>query len=233
MKKLAILFAAAALAFAQEKGGPAPLAPGEVVRVVAVKNGDAPSIYSNLGKIFPGISIVGNNLIVRGQPAVLDTMEEAIKKLDVPSPDTQPARNIELTVQLLLGSAQELPDAKVPGDLDSTVRQLRTLSAYKSYRVLDTWVLRGREGERQGFSFQGVLPGSDQRVQFRVQQARVSTGAAPRTITLQYLSASFGNVSGIETSLDAGEGQKTVVGKSNLINSEDAIFLVITPKVIE
>lgn len=233
MKKLVILMAVAALAFAQEKAGPPPLAPGEVVRVVNVKNGDATSIYNNLSRIFPGISIVGTNLIVRGQPAVADTMEEAIKKLDAPSPDAQPARNIELTVQLLLGSAQELPEARVPADLENTVRQLRTFAPYKSYRVLDTWVVRGREGDRQGFNFTGVLPGSDQRVQFRAQQARVSAGPAPRTITLQYLSASFGNVSGIETSLDAREGQKTVVGKSNLVNSEDAIFLVISPKVIE
>jgi len=34
-------------------------------------------------------------------------------------------------------------------------------------------------------------------------------------------------------SLDAKEGQKIVVGKANLANTEDAIILVITPKVIE
>jgi hypothetical protein len=235
MKKLAILFVAGALAFGQDKGTlpPAPLSPGEVVRVVGVKNGDASNIYYNLARIFPGISIVGNNLIVRGQPAVVDTMEDAIKKLDVPSPEAQPARNVELTVQLLLGSAQEVPDAKVPADLESTVRQLRSLFPYKSYRVRDTWVLRGRENERQGFNFAGVLPGTEQRLQLRVQQVRIAPGGAPHTITLQNLNASFNNGSSIDTSLDAREGQKTVVGKSNLLNSEDAIIFVITPRVLE
>lgn len=37
----------------------------------------------------------------------------------------------------------------------------------------------------------------------------------------------------LATSLDAREGQKVVVGKSNVRGTDDAIILVITPRVIE
>jgi hypothetical protein len=37
----------------------------------------------------------------------------------------------------------------------------------------------------------------------------------------------------INTSLDAREGQKVVVGKSNMRGSDDAMILVITPRVLE
>lgn len=239
MKKLAILIAVAVMALAQDKGGPAPLAPGEVVRVVSVKNGDPNSIFNSLFRIFPGISLVGNNLIVRGQPAVVDTIEEAVKKLDVPPPETQPAKNVELTVQLVLGSAQELPDAKIPTDLESTVRQLRTLFPYKGYRVLDTEILRSRSDVRD-LMVSGTLPGTQTIFDFRSQPS-VNSGPAPRTIRLQHLQLNFryemkpGQYSstGITTDIDVREGQKTVVGKANLVNSEDAIILVITPRIIE
>lgn len=235
MKKLAILMIVAALAFGQDKAaapGPAPLAPGEVVRVVEVKNADATNIGDNLRTIFPGISRAGTSLIVRGQPDVVKMIEEAIQKLDVRSPESRPMPNVELTVQLLLGSAQELPDAKVPTDLDAIVRQLRTLFPYKSYRVMDTLVLRSREG-RESLSQSGVLPGSQTEFRFGVREIQVSLGGAPRTVTLKYLTASVGRSSGIEGSFDAREGQKTVIGKSNITNSEDAIILVISPKVVE
>lgn len=236
MKKLAILIAAAALGLAQ----PAPLAPGEVIRVVTVKNGGATNISDNLGRIFPGVSRAGGSLIVRGQPDVVNMIEEAIKKLDVPAPEALPAPNVELTVQMLLASPQDSPDAKVPADLEATVRQLRTLFQYKSYRLLDTQILRGRADSSGRLEVSGMMPGTQNMLQFYAQSTVVA-GPAPRNIRLS--NANFGfrfyqpngqfQPTGISGNFDIREGQKTVLGKSNLINSEDAIILVITPKVIE
>jgi hypothetical protein len=235
MKKLAILFFAAALAFAQ----PTPLAPGEVVRVVEVKNASATNISDNLGRIFPGVSRAGNSLIVRGQPEVVDMIEAAIKKLDTPTPEVLRAPNVELTVQMILASSQEFPDAKISADLEATVRQLRSLFQYKSYRLLDTEILRGRAEPNNRFEISGTVPGTVNIFQFYAQAA-VIEGPAPRNIRLT--NASFGfrfkvdnqyQPTGINGNFDIREGQKTVLGKSNLINSEDAIILVITPKVIE
>ncbi len=238
MKKLVILIATTVLCFAQDKG-PAPFVQGEVVRVVEVKNASATNIGDNLGRIFPGISRAGNSLIVRGQPEVVDMIEAAIKKLDAPPPEAQRAPNVELTVQMILASAQESPDAKIPTDLEPTIRQLRSLFQYKGYRLLDTEIMRGRAETNRRIEVNGPLPGTTNFFQFYTETA-VIDGPAPRNIRLS--NASFGfrlqinntyQPTGINGNFDIREGQKTVLGKSNLINSEDAIILVITPKIIE
>ncbi len=42
-----------------------------------------------------------------------------------------------------------------------------------------------------------------------------------------------GTFASINTDLDLGDGQKTVVGKSSINSTGDALILVIVPKVIE
>ncbi|MEI9813021.1 MAG: hypothetical protein WDO18_10290 [Acidobacteriota bacterium] len=248
MKKVFLLMTAGAiLAVAQPTPAriPEPLAASEVVRVVDVKLANAYNIFSSLSAIFPGINRVENQLIVRGQPAVVDMIEAAIKKLDVappPPPESRKVPNIELTVQLVRASPQDGPDAKIPADLEPTVRQLRALFPYKSYKVLDTEVLLGRSGIRN-LEASGTLPGGSTIFQFKAWPT-VVPGPAPRMVHLTNLELGFRDPvvingttqyssSGIHTEIDAKEGQKTVVGKSNVSGSEDAIFLVITPRIIE
>jgi hypothetical protein len=186
-------------------------------------------------------------LVVRGSAEAVGVVAEAIKKLDVPpapAPENRPASNVELTVHLLYGSAQEDPKT-VPQDLDNTVRQLRSLFPYKSYRVLDTLIMRSRSG--QATMLNGTLPGSDSVYSFRYQP-EVANGPAPRSVRLRNLQLSVKMRSypdpsnktnfqyldsGIQTELDAREGQKTVVGKSNVTGTDDAIILVVSPRVIE
>ena len=250
MKKLILIFAAA-LAFGQNPPAPAPagFSPGEVVRVIEVKQGDAAAIWNTLKAVLPGISYSGRNLIVRGQESVVATIEDAVKRLDVapppppPPPEIQRVVNVEFTFQLLYGSAQE-GSSTIPSDLEATVRQLRSLFPYKNYRVLDTQVLRGRDGA--GVEFSGTLPGSDSVYNLKYTP-RVSPGAAPRSVRAQRLEFGarmkvFANAekttyqfipTGIITDVDAREGQKTVVGKSNVTGTDDAIILVLTVKVIE
>jgi hypothetical protein len=246
MKKLSLLLALAATFAVAQPPAPAPLAPGEIIRVVEVKQANAAAIRTNLGQIFPGITESNGRLIVRGQTSVVDMIEEAIKKLDIPPPDSRPVPNVELTAQLILGSAQENADSKIPSDLEATVRQLRSAFPYKSYRVLDTLVLRAR-GSGQDLSSNGTLPGGQSYYTLSVNPT-VNSGPSPRSVRLnrlrldlrQEIKGSTGGVGvssfangGLYTELDAKEGQKTVIGKANIVNTEDAIFLVITPKVIE
>jgi hypothetical protein len=239
MKTLLLMLAGAAAMIAQNAANAPPheLFEGEVIRVVEVKS-PANVIYNSLGKLFPGISMVNENrLLVRGPVAVVDMIEEAIKKLDAPSPDVTP--NVELTLQLLQGYAQEGAGGPIPSDLESTVRQLRALFPYKSYKVLDTEIFRAKSGKYGDLS--GTLPGSAQTFLFYVAPT-VNAGKAPRSIHLGSLRLSFqrrlvvdgktqGENWGINTSVDAVEGQKTVVGKANILGSEDAIILVVTPRI--
>jgi hypothetical protein len=139
---------------------------------------------------------------------------------------------VELTVYLLYASAQEVPSASVPADLESTVKILRGEFSYKSYRVLDSNILRTRDGEQVYTS--GTLPAGRGTYDFRINKATIS-GPPPRILRIDglQLNVAMDGRAGIQTNLDAKEGQKTVVGKANVGNSEDAIFLVITPKVVE
>jgi len=76
--------------------------------------------------------------------------------------------NVELTVYLLSGSAQGTAD-DVPQDLGSTVKQLHGIFAYKSYKLTESFVLRGRSADNfagAGASIDGILPGSGMRYRF-------------------------------------------------------------------
>ncbi len=245
MKKLILMLtASAALALGQNPPAPAPapFAPGEVIRVIEVKQANPRSIWITLKDVFPGINLNDRMLVIRAPGSVADAIEEAIKKLDVPpapSPETRPLPNIEVTIQLVYGSAQAEASV-VPADLESTVRQLRTIFPYKSYRVMETQVLRGRALSK--IQAGGNLPGGNSSYQFNASP-NVVAGPAPRLVRLDGLElyVKWLNANGpgqfadarINTSLDAREGQKTFVGKANIANSEDALILVISPKVIE
>jgi len=255
MKKLFwILVASAAMLVAQE----GPAVPDSVTRMIEVKQNSVDNILGTLRPLFGNMmTITGDSsrhlIIVRGPSAVVNSFAETVAKLDVPAVDAKTAANVEVTIHLLYGSAKGESNAKVPQELDGTIRQLRSVFPYASYRVMDTLLLRGRDGRDTNDS--GTLPGTDTFYDFRFH-ADVAPGPAPHTVRLRDLrlgmrmkmaSGTFTlpggdstpntqfqivNV-GISTDLDAREGQKTVVGKSNVSGTDDAIILVVSPKVIE
>jgi len=234
MKQLVwALMAMATFALAQEKAAPPkPTGPQKSI-IVDVKNGDVERIavvVAGLGANVRADSVL-RVIAVGGDAATVTAVEEAIKRLDVPP---TPARDVELTMYLVYGAAQENPSAAVPQDLDATVKQLRAIFPYKSYKVLDTIVLRARDGQKAESS--GSLPGSTTTYSMQYYKATI-TGQAPRILHIDQLQLRLGPPSGsytsISTNVDAREGQKTVVGKANIANTEDAVFLVITPKVVE
>ena len=247
MKKLILALAVMAAVTLGQTVSPPVLAPGEVVHVIEVKQADPGSVWNTLNSLLPGISVNGKMLIVRGPEAVVATIEDAIKRLDVPPPPSPEARalpNVEITIQLLYGTDMAGVGSEVPASLEATVRNLRATFSYKNYRILDTQVLRGRDG--RGVEASGTLPGDD--MPFSIKYTpRVNTRTTPRSVRMERFE--FGlrykiatnpektqfqfQQTGIITEIDAGEGQKTVVGKSNMAGSDGAIFLVVTPKIIE
>lgn len=150
--------------------------------------------------------------------------------------------NVEFTVYLISGSAQGTAD-DVPKDLDSTVRQLHSVFAYKSYKLSESFILRSRSGNA---STEGVLPGVGLHYRFGYYKLRLS-GDAPRAVQLDsmYLELTKPNgqfkdgkqlyetVAKISTDLDMRDGQKTVVGKSSLNAIGDALILVIVPRIVD
>lgn len=156
-------------------------------------------------------------------------------------------KNVELTVYLVSGVQTPAGD-DVPQDLATTVKQLHSLFPYKGYKLADSFVLRGRSTPAgSNANTQGVLPGSGLNYTFSYQRVRASSEKpymvhidGLRIVITQPLSYGLdgkqrGNntVASISTDLDLAEGQKTVVGKSSINQTGDALILVIVPKVIE
>jgi hypothetical protein len=231
--KTLILILTATVLFAQ----PPMMQTGEEVRVVEVKHGGADAIQRTLNNLLPGVGRTENMLIVRGAPQVLDMIEAAIKKMDVAQPVSKAAPTVELTMHLLLASAKELTAGTVvPNDLEPTVRKLRDSFSYRNYRLLDTEVMQASSGRT---NIESTLPSGDSTFSFATSMV-VLDGPSPRSIRLDTLRlvvnqklTNSNHLSTIATTVTARDGQKTVIGKANVTNSEDAIFLVITPRVIE
>jgi hypothetical protein len=213
--------------------------PKAVQKLIEVKYADVDRVASLVQG--PGIGLRSDRgmhvIIVHGPPEAVAAVEEMVKKLDVAPP------NIEFTVYLVSGLTQGAAD-DVPKELSSTAKQLHGLFPYKSYRILQSFVLRNRDG-REG-STNGSLNSTGASYDFRYRSATVSNGT-PRIVHIDAMTLNVKtptphvdkdgrviyNNSSINTDIDAGEGQKVVVGKSSINGSDDALILVVTAKVAE
>jgi hypothetical protein len=149
-------------------------------------------------------------------------------------------------------ASSQAGNAPMPAELDSVVKQLKGLFSYKGYRLMDSFVLRSRDGERGDTS--GFVPPSDSGVsaghkiiyQFQYQRVRVDGGDTGRLIRFDGLklgtripvAGAMGAVSyvetGISTDVDVPEGKKVVVGKTSAVEGSDsALILVISAKVVD
>jgi antitoxin component of RelBE/YafQ-DinJ toxin-antitoxin module len=223
------------------------LAPPMVQKLIPLKYAD-PRTVSDLLRVFEA-QIISNTemhaLAVKATPQTMQAIEEAVARLDTPS---AAPKNIELTIYLVVGSDGDgIPAGTLPKDLDSVVTQLKNTFPFKTYRELDVMTLRSRSGQRAGTESSG---GS---MQFgNVSKAVVtnfainssSIGADGTTIRLDQVRSNSkipievgqGQYStqelNLNTDLDIKEGQKVVVGRMG-INREQALFLVLTARVVQ
>ena len=163
-----------------------------------------------------------------------------------PQPLKQPS-NIELTVYIVSGLAQPPAGAKdeIPPDLSSVVQQFHGVFTYKSYKLIDQFELRSRNGG--GAEIGGELSYfNGGQYDFKYARAAVSPLPAENSVVhinglrLDITRRPPGPLSTqerapvtvvlVSTDLDVPDGQKTVVGKSAV--SGDAWFLVVVPKII-
>jgi hypothetical protein len=228
------------------------LADEATTRVITIKHGNMIQIVHTIGPLLPGTGVAisndGERLVLRGPKDTVTGLEEIIKQLDVP-----PAvkRNVETTVYMVVASSQA-GNAPMPAELDPVVKQLKGLFSYKGYRLMDSFVLRSRDGERGDTS--GFVPPADASVapghkiiyQFQFNHVRVDGGDTGRVIRFDGLkmgtkvpvAGQMGAVSyvetGISTDVDVPEGKKVVVGKTSAVEGSDsALILVISAKVVD
>ena len=186
-------------------------------------------------------------IVMNGPLELVDAMEAAVKKLDVPRVDPPAPKNIELTFHILAASGAA-GASEIPPGLTGVVQQLGNVFALKSFRLLETAVMRGRDGRALDGS--GILA-----IPVKVEASprynlRMKSVAAPAAkggliridgldfyVSIPFLKAGGQGLewqgAGIKTDLDVREGQKVVVGKSSLDTTGQALFLVVSAKILD
>ncbi len=122
-------------------------------RVFEIKHRDARNLLSvlmPLGSHVKGASMNYNEafktITVRDFPEVIATVEEVIKRLDVPQPPTPPQPPVEFRVHILIASNGGAETTQFPADLDDAIKQLKTTLNYKNYYLMTSQVLRYQGG---------------------------------------------------------------------------------------
>lgn len=229
------------------------------VRIIELKHARVERVGEMLGVFHgPGVQIRTDpdlqRIMVYARPEIAAAIEEFARKLDVAPPAP---KGIELTVYML--AAQQQPEAAtIPDELSGVVKQLRSVFGLQGFRVLETLVMRGREGKGAEASGLMAPPAKGEETQpslyqFRYQRASVTSDDKARTIRLdgvrfggrvpvamQTAGSGPGQAkqwqyleTGVNTDVDLREGQKVVIGKANIGTVNTTLFLVVTAKVVD
>jgi hypothetical protein len=218
---------------------------GRVQRIFVLKYADPTNLYELL-RVFEAHISVNNELhalAVTASEPTIQALELAINKLDVPA---AAVKNIELTMQLVIGSDGDAAGGALPKDLEPVVTQLRNAFPFKSYRLMDVLTLRTRSGRPAGTMSSGgsmQAGGSNKPIvsTFNINSSRLAEDGS--TVRLDGLRASSqipidmgqGSYSlrdlNLNTDVDIKAGQKVVIGRHG-INREQALFLVLSAQVV-
>lgn len=214
-----------------------------VTKVIHVRYASAESVRDLIAHT--NVSASANNglkaIVVRGSESNVSAAEQAIKELDAPSP-LEGARDVEVTVYVIGATSQAGTALGVVPEMEPVIRQLKAVFRYGNYEVLDSMVIRTREGRTAHTG--GLLRNfPNAQVNF-VNRYNIDCDLAPpeagqnRVIPINRFSFSAGIPSSdlrvtLDTNLDLQDGQKVVVGKTNIDNGNAALFVVVTAKSVQ
>jgi hypothetical protein len=262
MRFLTYLLIAAGLASGQDKpaetkppDGAAASHEPWVAEVIPVKTltGDSFDRLMTLLSVF-GAQVKGSatlrTIVVYAPKDVVAQMRRVVEQLDQPGSEAAVGKNIDMTLTLLRCSTKApVADAPVlPQDMDSVGKQLRNATQYKDIQLWDVVPMRVQEGKDTKETLR--LPGAagtpfttstitiHPEAVYRKDQGRyVRFAIVKLDLQLPYSSGpptgfNYYNM-GLQTSGDFMEGQKTVLGKISSTGDDEAIFAVITLKVLD
>ena len=228
------------------------LAQDRAQKVVTIKNGNLRGILNTVKELAPSNGMVisasdNDHLVLSGPKETVAGFEEIIKQLDVPAVIK---KDVETTVYMIIASAQSANTTPLTPDLDPAVKQLKNIFNYKGFRLLESFVLRSRDGEpgdTNGFlpPLESLPPGYKISYQFQYNEVSIDGGENARVAHFHHLKLAIrvpitvrDQVSPIDasiaTDLDVPEGKKVVVGKTSALEGSDgALILVISAKVVD
>lgn len=231
----------------QEKQASQKSAPGAPsVKVIPLKYVDPSRVANLLGYL--AAKLVADDrlkvLTVTGDASLVEAVEEATKKLDVPPPA---ARSLDITAYFLLGTRQSVEAANVPKELDEVINQLKRVLSYQGFRLLDSALIRTMDGESASVS--GVANSQGEKADFHFGFNHVQILQEGKATTIRFRDLNFAMVgpersvetketeqpktsAQIRTDIDLPEGLKVVVGKTSFYTPDNALVLVLTAKVV-
>jgi hypothetical protein len=195
-------------------------------------------------------------IVVYAPKDVVAQMRRVVEQLDQPGSEAAVGKNIDMTLTLLRCSSKPpAADAPaLPADMESVVKQLRNATQYKDIQLLDVIPMRLQEGRESRESLRLPAPAPaiargtftiHPEAVYRKDQARfvrfskMSLGLQMPIVTAAASNSPLTNMQytyvdvGFDTAGDFMEGQKTVLGKVSGAGEDDAIFAVITLKVLD
>ncbi len=193
---------------------------------------------SHVAELLGNFNVRSDNLmhviVVMGNPERLAEVDKLVQELDQPGSGVQ-QRDVETTVYVISASENAPANGVVPPAMAPVIKQLQSVYPYTNYEVLTTMLVRSREGEPA--STQGIL-------------RKGAKGPTPATYSLDFrpavdaiqhtvhlddfrFTADFAEMkrAQFKTNLDLREGQKVVVGKTNIDDGTSAIFVVVTVRI--
>lgn len=207
----------------------------EIVKVKYINVFDAYSVLTKYispkGKIQPMIRV--NRLVIEDVPEVMDKLLSILKELDVRPVD------LEFSVELILGS--KTLDKKMVLDKelksDPLIRELRSLLRYKSFKILDSSIIKVQENKYSTQRMGGE--GIDLRFRLDPRYIKEEKGEIFQVeLRLEeYLGRDRDDKEStltlIKTTLALKSGERTVVGVSKLDGGDKALILILSGQVIK
>jgi hypothetical protein len=202
-------------------------------------------VLKQLGSGFKGATISASSefktITARDFPENLTTIEEAIKRLDVP---TAPRPNIELHMHVLVASNSAASGTEVPAELKDVLAELRGTLNYKTYELAASVVQRLTETPR-GLQGSGTAelpsgnPGTGNLAvpyEYFINSVTLVPGPTG-SMSVQINEFTFTAVLGerdrarVQTALNLRDGEKVVVGSATIRNR--ALIVVLTVKLLK
>lgn len=201
-------------------------------------------VLRNLGSGFKGATVQSNSefktITVRDFPENLATMEEVIKRLDVPA---APRANIELHMHVLIASNAAGGGSDMPAELRDVLTQLRGTLNYRNYELAASVVQRLTATDRllQGSGTAEVpsgtsgTPNVSMPYEYYINNVSmtqdVSGGPNMRISEFSFSTVSDKDRARIQTALNLRDGEKVVVGTASLRSR--ALVIVLTARLVK
>lgn len=193
-----------------------------------------------------------NTISVRDFPENLTLIEDAIKRLDVPSAASK-APDMELHLQVLFASKQPTPAGSLPEELQEVVKSLKGALAYRGYTLAASFVQRWDTRNGRMIQGKGQIEGSALslgtakdpsllRLEWEANAGLVMDQGLNTPVLLQIPKFQFfateersggssHSLAKIETGVSLKEGEHVVVGTS--VIKDQGLIIVLTARRVD